>query len=77
MHAKLPKMQIKYNPFKNLHLGSIIEMDRVISESCYKGPILQRNYRKMTLWSFSYNFFVIFHGMKQFGSTWFILLVGR
>ena len=31
-------------------------MDGVISESCYKGTILQRNYRKMTItWSFSYN----------------------
>ena len=28
----------------------------------YKGSILQRNYRKMTiLWSFPYNFFVKFH----------------
>ena len=25
-------------------------MDRVISEPCYKGIILYRNYRKMTIW---------------------------
>ena len=42
-----------------------IGMDRVISELCYKGTTLQKNYRKMTiLWSFSYNFFVKFHGNK-------------
>ena len=47
-----------------LYLGSI-GMDRVISELCYKGTILQRNYRKMTIkWSFSYNSFVKFHGTK-------------
>ena len=35
---------------------------------CYKGTILQRNYRKMTIkWSFSYNSFVKFHD-KKFGS---------
>ena len=34
-------------------------MDCVISELCYKGILLQRNYRKMTIsWSFSYNSFV-------------------
>ena len=34
-------------------------MDHVISEMCYKGTILQRNYRKMTiLWSFFYSYFV-------------------
>ena len=33
--------------------------------SCYKGTILHRNYRKMTiLWSFSYNSIVKFHGQK-------------
>ena len=32
-----------------LCLGSI-ELDRVISEPCYKGVILQRNYRTMTIW---------------------------
>ena len=37
-------------------------MDYIIS----KGTISQRNYRKMTiLWSFSYNFFVKFHGKKD------------
>ena len=36
-------------------------MGHVIGESCFKGTILQRNYRKMTM-SFSYNSFVKFHG---------------
>ena len=39
-------------------------MDHFISDSelCYKGTVLQRNCRKMTiLWSFSYNSFVKFH----------------
>ena len=45
-----------------LCLGSI-GMDHVITVSCYKGTILQKNYRKMTiLWSFSYNSFVKFNG---------------
>ena len=35
---------------------------------CYKGTILQRNYRKMTIvWSFSYNSYVKFYG-KNIGS---------
>ena len=47
-----------------LYLGSI-GMDCVISELCYKGTILQRNYRKMTIkWSFYYNSLVKFHGTK-------------
>ena len=49
------------SPFKTLCLGSIgmdivimlclgsIGMDGVISELCYKGTILQRNYGKMTI----------------------------
>ena len=37
-------------------------MDSVISELCYKGIILRRNYKEMTIpWSFSYNSFVKFH----------------
>ena len=41
-------------------------MLRVLSELCYKGTILQRNYRKMTiLWSFSYHSFVKFCGKKS------------
>ena len=33
---------------------------------CYKGTILQRNCRKMTIkWSFSYNSFVKFHRLKK------------
>ena len=41
-------------------------MNRVTSElCCYKGTILQRNYRKMTIiWSFSNNSFVKFHDKK-------------
>ena len=35
-------------PFITLNLGSI-GVDRVISEPCYKGTILQGNYRKMTI----------------------------
>ena len=55
---------VQYSPFIMLYLGSI-GMDRVISDPCYKGTILQRNYRKMTIkWSFSYNSFVKFHGTK-------------
>ena len=49
-----------------LYLGSI-EMGHVISGPCYnlKGTILQRNNRKMTIiWSFSYYYFVKFHGKK-------------
>ena len=37
----------------------------VTSESCYKGTILYRNHRKMTMkWSFSYDSFVKFQGKK-------------
>ena len=35
--------------FITLCSGSI-ELDPVISEPCYKGIILYRNYRKMTIW---------------------------
>ena len=58
------------------NLGSIgmvgsIGMDHVffINELCYKGTLLQRNYRKMTItWSFSYhNSFVKVCG-KNIGS---------
>ena len=38
---------IQCSPFLMLFLGST-EMDHVISELCYNGTILQRNYRKMT-----------------------------
>ena len=44
-------------------------MEHVIREPCYKGTVLQRNYRKITIsWSFFYNFFVKFNGKKKFGS---------
>ena len=50
-----------------LYLASI-GMDHNVSESCYKGKILQRNCRKMTMkWSFSYNSFVKFH-VNKYGS---------
>ena len=59
-----------------LYLGSI-EIDHAIGESCYKGTILQRNYRNLTIkvkrLSFSYNSFVKFHG-KKFGSHNMIML---
>ena len=55
---------VQCSPFIMIYLRSI-GMDHVISELCYKGTILQRNYRKMTIpWSFSYNSFVKFHGKK-------------
>ena len=39
-----------------------IGMNRVVSELCYKGTLLQRNYWKISsLWSFYYNSFVKFH----------------
>ena len=42
-----------------VHIGT----DSFISESFYKGKILQRNYRKMTVsWSFFLNSFVKLHG---------------
>ena len=51
-----------------LCLGSI-GTDRIISESCNKGTVLQRYQRKMSIkCSFSYNFFVKFHGKKNIGS---------
>ena len=41
-------------------------MNNVISNLCYKGTILQRIYRKMTMqWSFSYTSFVKFHGKEN------------
>ena len=51
-----------YNAIFGIHKNVI----SVISEPCYKGSILQRNYRKMTSisWSFSYNSFVKFHVKK-------------
>ena len=36
----------------------------LLGESNYKGTILQRNYRKMTMKSFFYNSFLKFHGQK-------------
>ena len=42
-------------------------MDCVISKLCYKGTILQRKNRKMTMkWSFSYFSFVKSFGKKSF-----------
>ena len=40
-------------------------MDRITGEPCYKGTILRRTYRKITiLWSFSYKTFEKFQGIK-------------
>ena len=51
--------------FITLCLGSI-QMGQVINEVRYKGTILQRNFRKMTiLWSFSYNSVVKSHVRKM------------
>ena len=52
----------------NAILFGSIGMDHAISKSCYKGAILQRNYREMTIsWSFPDNSFVKFH-CKKLGS---------
>ena len=54
------------------YLGSI-GIDCVISKSCHKVIILQRNYRKMTMkWSFSYKLFVKFLD-KKIGSHHMIM----
>ena len=61
------------SPFIRLCLESK-GIDHVLSESCYKGTILQRHYRKMTIkWSFSYNSFVN-SMIKKFGSHIMIML---
>ena len=44
MSSKLDTMPSLYNT-----MFVVIGMDHVISELCYKGTILQRNYRKMTV----------------------------
>ena len=42
----------------------------IVSELFYIGPILQRNYRKMTItWSFFYSSFVKFHSKKKIRAT--------
>ena len=51
---------LQCGPFITLSLGSI-GMNLVISETCYKKIILQRNYRKMTI---SFNSFVKLHVKK-------------
>ena len=44
-------------------------MDHVISESCYKGPILQRNSGKNDQsMSISYNSYVKFYAKKNLGA---------
>ena len=48
-----------------------IGMDCAINESCYKGTILERNYRIMTnLWSISYDSFLKFHLKKLDATSW-------
>ena len=60
MYPFLSTVQALYN----VTMGSI-EMDLDISGMCYKGTILQRNYKKMTIpWSFSYNSFAKLNGKK-------------
>ena len=50
-----PKMAIHLSSFITLCLGSI-GMYRVLSEPRYKGTVLLKNYRKVTItWSFSYD----------------------
>ena len=56
---------VQCTPFIMISVASI-GMDCIIDKSCCEGTILQRNYRKMTIsWSFSYNSFVKFHGIKK------------
>ena len=58
---------VQCSRFIMLYLGSI-RMDPVISEPCYKGAILQRNYRNMTRkWSFFpvIPWYVKFQGKKN------------
>ena len=63
---KIVDWDIYYQHKQTLCLG-LIGMDSVISESSYKGTVLQKNYRKMTR-AFSYNSFVKFHGKNKFRS---------
>ena len=47
-----PQSPVKHSttePLLSHALFESIEMDHVISEVCYKGIILQKNYRKMTM----------------------------
>ena len=54
-------MEININTVQSLYNAK----DCVISDSCYKGTILQQNYSKMTIkWSFSFNSIVKFHGQN-------------
>ena len=60
----------QHRPYITLYLESILHRNGPFYKRImlYKGTILLRNYRKMTmLWSFSYNSFVKFCG-KIFGS---------
>ena len=48
-----------FDPQSNALPTEPLRSANFISELCYTGTILQRNYRKMTIkWSFSYNSFV-------------------
>ena len=60
-HQLKKNMLSKLDPlWQNCLDPGMIGTDPVISETCYKGTILQRNIK----WSFSYNSFVKFHGKK-------------
>ena len=73
--SKYKDILLRCSSFITLCLGSII-MDCVISETCYKGTILQKKYRKMTiLWSFSYNSFVKLKCSSSYNS--FVKLHGK
>ena len=55
-----PEIRIQCSPFVTLFLRSI-GMDSIIREACYKGTILQRNYRKMTIPFYNFFGIVIFY----------------
>ena len=59
-HAHFMILQSLFNAVLRVHRN-----EHAISEFCYKGTILQRNYKKMTTkLSFSCNSSVKFHGKK-------------
>ena len=60
-------------PLYNAMFGSI-GMGHVVLEMCYKGSILQKNFREMTItWSFSYNSFVQLHSLKKWRTRMTVL----
>ena len=58
------------NTVKSLYMFGVDRNGPCYKQTCYKGTVLQRNYRKMTiLWSFSYNSFLKFHINENLGAT--------